>query len=387
MVGDGTVQSNDADITADDGSSVAFGDGSTATAETQDVDIDGNYGHRPGRRRRHPDRRHRQLDQRQPQHRCVDQRQLQRRSVDERQRQHRGQLRQRRQLQQPTTRSTTAATSTTASTPRPRSRTTTASTSSRPGTDRVPAAVLAAAGTGVPGLWPSALTWLVTQGSTSHGGRPERRRTVVGSPERPQRRRPGAAGDHRLRAPRPRRPAAPPRASGWPTRRSTCSSSASSSRASRRWSTPCSTPRSARSTTTSPRPCRPPSATATRPRPRCSFDPGGDPSDPDREPIREEIPIDQVAGYVTEASDPDGPAAGELGRGVAAPQAAHRRPRHRRHPRRGRAGLGPQRGHDRRPADGRRRRVRVRRQPGVHRAPSSSSCRPPGACARTSSAS
>ncbi|HET8621596.1 MAG TPA: dynamin family protein [Acidimicrobiales bacterium] len=36
------------------------------------------------------------------------------------------------------------------------------------------------------------------------------------------------------------------------------------------------------------------------------FDPGGDPSDPDREPIREEIPIDQVAHHVTEASDPSG---------------------------------------------------------------------------------
>ena len=62
-----------------------------------------------------------------------------------------------------------------------------------------------------------------------------------------------------------------------------------------------------------------------------------------------------------------GRAAGELGRGVAAPQAAQRRPRHRRHPGRGWAGLGPQRRHDRRPADGRRRRVRLRRQPGVHR--------------------
>ena len=44
MVGDGTVQSNDADIAAEDGSAVAFGDGSTATADTQDVEIDDNYG-------------------------------------------------------------------------------------------------------------------------------------------------------------------------------------------------------------------------------------------------------------------------------------------------------------------------------------------------------
>ena len=45
VVGDGTVQSNDVTIDADDGSSVAFGDGSTATAENrEDVDIDGNYG-------------------------------------------------------------------------------------------------------------------------------------------------------------------------------------------------------------------------------------------------------------------------------------------------------------------------------------------------------
>jgi Skp family chaperone for outer membrane proteins/GTPase SAR1 family protein len=36
------------------------------------------------------------------------------------------------------------------------------------------------------------------------------------------------------------------------------------------------------------------------------FDPGGDPSDPDREPIREEIAVDRVAGYVTEAADPAG---------------------------------------------------------------------------------
>ena len=36
------------------------------------------------------------------------------------------------------------------------------------------------------------------------------------------------------------------------------------------------------------------------------FDPGGDPGDPEREPIREEIPIDQVARHVTEASDPSG---------------------------------------------------------------------------------
>ncbi len=36
------------------------------------------------------------------------------------------------------------------------------------------------------------------------------------------------------------------------------------------------------------------------------FDPGGDPSDATREPIREDIAVDQVAGYVTEASDPLG---------------------------------------------------------------------------------
>src|SRR5918994_3327657 len=36
------------------------------------------------------------------------------------------------------------------------------------------------------------------------------------------------------------------------------------------------------------------------------FDPGGDASDPDREPIREEIDIDQVARHITEASDPSG---------------------------------------------------------------------------------
>src|SRR5690606_33711705 len=44
VVGDGTVQSNDIDIDASEGSSVAFGDGATSSAETQDVDIDGNYG-------------------------------------------------------------------------------------------------------------------------------------------------------------------------------------------------------------------------------------------------------------------------------------------------------------------------------------------------------
>jgi hypothetical protein len=36
------------------------------------------------------------------------------------------------------------------------------------------------------------------------------------------------------------------------------------------------------------------------------FDPGGDPSDPDRQPIREAIPVDQVAHHVTEAADPTG---------------------------------------------------------------------------------
>lgn len=39
VVGDGTAQSNDVAIDADDGSSVAFGDGASSTAETQDVDI------------------------------------------------------------------------------------------------------------------------------------------------------------------------------------------------------------------------------------------------------------------------------------------------------------------------------------------------------------
>ena len=36
------------------------------------------------------------------------------------------------------------------------------------------------------------------------------------------------------------------------------------------------------------------------------FDPGGDPSDPDRQPIREAIPVEQVAHHVTEAADPTG---------------------------------------------------------------------------------
>ncbi|HET6951357.1 MAG TPA: dynamin family protein [Acidimicrobiales bacterium] len=36
------------------------------------------------------------------------------------------------------------------------------------------------------------------------------------------------------------------------------------------------------------------------------FDPGGDTADPTREPIREEIPVDQVARHVTEASDTTG---------------------------------------------------------------------------------
>jgi hypothetical protein len=40
----GTVQSNDIDIDAGDGSSVAFGDGASSSAETQDVDIEGNSG-------------------------------------------------------------------------------------------------------------------------------------------------------------------------------------------------------------------------------------------------------------------------------------------------------------------------------------------------------
>ena len=36
------------------------------------------------------------------------------------------------------------------------------------------------------------------------------------------------------------------------------------------------------------------------------FDPGGDASDPAREPIREEIAVEEVARHVTEASDPTG---------------------------------------------------------------------------------
>ena len=97
------------------------------------------------------------------------------------------------------------------------------------------------------------------------------------------------------------------------------------------------------------------------------FDPGGDLSDPDREPDprgdrgRPGGPVRHRGGR------PVRRAPGQLGRGVAAPQAAQRRARARRHARRRRAGLGPQRGHHRRAADGRRRAVRVRRQPGVHR--------------------
>jgi hypothetical protein len=44
VVGDGTVQSNDVAIDAGEGGAVAFGEGSTATAETQETTIDGNYG-------------------------------------------------------------------------------------------------------------------------------------------------------------------------------------------------------------------------------------------------------------------------------------------------------------------------------------------------------
>ncbi|HET6952704.1 MAG TPA: hypothetical protein VFI47_20150, partial [Acidimicrobiales bacterium] len=39
-----TVQSNDVDIDADEGSSVAFGEGASSSAETQDVDVEGNSG-------------------------------------------------------------------------------------------------------------------------------------------------------------------------------------------------------------------------------------------------------------------------------------------------------------------------------------------------------
>lgn len=43
VVGDGTVESNDITVDADDGSAVSFGDGD-ATGENQDVDIEDNYG-------------------------------------------------------------------------------------------------------------------------------------------------------------------------------------------------------------------------------------------------------------------------------------------------------------------------------------------------------
>ena len=78
-------------------------------------------------------------------------------------------------------------------------------------------------------------------------------------------------------------------------------------------------------------------------------------------------PSTRWPGYVTESADVGGERPGQLGRGVAPPQAAQRRPRHRRHPRRRRPGLGPQRRHHRGAAHGRRGGVRVRRQPGVHR--------------------
>jgi hypothetical protein len=44
VVGDGSVESNDITLDVDDGSSVAFGEGASSSAETQDVDIDGNTG-------------------------------------------------------------------------------------------------------------------------------------------------------------------------------------------------------------------------------------------------------------------------------------------------------------------------------------------------------
>jgi hypothetical protein len=44
VVGDGIVQSNDVAITAEEGSAVAFGDGSSATADTQQTTIEDNTG-------------------------------------------------------------------------------------------------------------------------------------------------------------------------------------------------------------------------------------------------------------------------------------------------------------------------------------------------------
>jgi len=43
-VGDGQVESNDIDVSADDGSSVAFGDGAESSSESQDVDVYDNSG-------------------------------------------------------------------------------------------------------------------------------------------------------------------------------------------------------------------------------------------------------------------------------------------------------------------------------------------------------
>ena len=71
------------------------------------------------------------------------------------------------------------------------------------------------------------------------------------------------------------------------------------------WSTPCSTRRSARSTTTSPRRCPPPSATATRRARGRAVRPGRRPvRRRPAEPIREEIPSTRWPAYVTEAADP-----------------------------------------------------------------------------------
>ena len=43
-MGDGSVESNDIDLSAADGSSVAFGDGASSSAESQDVEVYDNSG-------------------------------------------------------------------------------------------------------------------------------------------------------------------------------------------------------------------------------------------------------------------------------------------------------------------------------------------------------
>ena len=169
----------------------------------------------------------------------------------------------------------------------------------------------------------------------------------------------------------------PPRVSA--DRRRSCASSASSSRARARWSTPCSARPCVRSTTTSPRPRSPCSATASEPAVEVRRRDGrGAPSSSSRSTV-------EIADWVTEAGNP-GNAKGveRVDISLPSPLLAERAGA-RRHARDGRSRRRPRRGDAGVPALRRRAGLRQRRVGRAVRARGRRSSREARTRARTSS--